>query len=151
RTAYRRALAPVEHTELDAGGVRHTAHQPVQGVNLAHEVALAEASDCRIARHRANGVETMRHQRGPCAQARSRSRGLTASMPAADDDDVEIHGYSHDASYAATTFLCKESRFSLGRWMGVSRETGQSSGVSRETGSFADAEAGEDRPEHILD
>ena len=49
RAAYRRALAAVEHAELDAAGVRHAAHEAVERVDLAHEMALCRArrsTDC---------------------------------------------------------------------------------------------------------
>ena len=50
-------LGAVEQPELDAGGVGDAAHQPVEGIDLAHEVALAEAADGRIAGHLADRGE----------------------------------------------------------------------------------------------
>ena len=47
-------LAAVEDAELDAGGVGGAAHQPVERVDLAHEVALAEPADRRVAGHLAD-------------------------------------------------------------------------------------------------
>ena len=88
RAAHRRALAAVEHPELDAAGVGHPAHQAVERIDLAHQMALAEPADRRIARHRADGREPMRDQRRARAHARGRRRGLAAGMAAADDDDV---------------------------------------------------------------
>ena len=49
RALHRRALAAVEDAELDAGGVGGAAHQPVERVDLAHQMALAEPADRRIA------------------------------------------------------------------------------------------------------
>ena len=57
RAAHRRALAAVEDAELDAGGVGGAAHQPVERVDLAHQMALAEPADGRIAGHLADRVE----------------------------------------------------------------------------------------------
>ncbi|MBB4016907.1 hypothetical protein GGR16_001936 [Chelatococcus caeni] len=63
RTTHGRALAAVEHAELDATGIRHPPHETVEGVHLAHEMTLAQPTDRRIARHGTDGVEAMRHQR----------------------------------------------------------------------------------------
>ena len=49
RTAHRRAFAAVEDAKLDAPEIRHPTHQAVQGIDLAHEVAFAEAADGRVA------------------------------------------------------------------------------------------------------
>ena len=89
RPAHRRTLAAIEHAELDAGGIGDPAHQAVQRIDLADQMALAEPADRRIAGHRADGREAMRHQRGPGAHARGSRRGFAAGMAAADDDDVE--------------------------------------------------------------
>ena len=82
-------LAPVEDAELDAGLVRDAAHQPVERIDLADEMALAEAADRRIAGHGADRGEAMRDQRRARAQARGRRRGLAAGMAAAHHDDIE--------------------------------------------------------------
>ena len=73
------------------------AHQAVQRVDLAHEMALAEPADGRIAGHLADGGEAVGDQRRARAHARRGGRGLAAGMAAADDDDVEafvvpVHG-----------------------------------------------------------
>ncbi len=89
RALHGRALGAVEQAELDAGGVGHPAHQAVEGVDLAHQVALAEAADGRVARHLADGGEAVRDERRARPHARSRRRSLAAGMAAADHDDVE--------------------------------------------------------------
>ena len=51
--AHRRPLPAVEHAELDAGPVRGDAHDAVERVDLADQVALADAADrrdCRTSR-----------------------------------------------------------------------------------------------------
>ena len=93
RPAHRRSLAAVEHAELDAALVGDPAHQAVERIDLAHQMALAEPADRRIAGHRADGREPVRDQRRARAHARSRSRSLAAGMAAADHDDIEgSHG-----------------------------------------------------------
>ena len=90
RAAHRRAFAAVENPELDAALVGDPAHQAVERIDLAHQMAFAEAADGRIAGHGADGRELMGHQRGPRAHAGSRGRGFTAGMAAADNDNVEL-------------------------------------------------------------
>ena len=47
--AHRRPFPAVEQTKLNAAGIRNPAHETVEGVDLAHEMAFAETSDRRIA------------------------------------------------------------------------------------------------------
>jgi hypothetical protein len=89
RSADRRALAPIEHAELNSALVRDATHQAIERVDLAHQMALAEPADRRVARHRPDGREPMRDQRSPRTHARGRGRGFAAGVPAANDDDVE--------------------------------------------------------------
>ena len=74
--------------ELDAGGVGHPAHDAVERVDLADQVALAQAADGRVAAHLADGLELVGQQQRARAQTRRRSRGFAAGVAAADDDDV---------------------------------------------------------------
>ncbi len=98
RPAHRRTLAAVEHAKLDARRVRDPAHEPIERVDLAHQVSLAEPADRRIARHGADGGEAMRDERRARAEPR-RGRGcFAARMAAADDDDVvTLHHSLQDA------------------------------------------------------
>ena len=89
RPADRRTLAAIEHAELDAAGIRDAAHQAVQRIDLADQMALAKAADRGIAGHRADGRKTVRHQGRTGAHPRSRARSLAAGVAAADDDHVE--------------------------------------------------------------
>src|SRR5262249_33389173 len=45
RAAYGRALAPVEHAELDPTAIGHAPHQTVECIDLAHQMAFAETAD----------------------------------------------------------------------------------------------------------
>ena len=88
--AHRRALAAVEDAELDArlvGGQRHGA---AQGIDLLHQVALADAADAGVAAHRAQGFDVVRQQQRLRAHARGGQRRLGAGVAATDDDDVEM-------------------------------------------------------------
>ena len=85
---HRRALAAVQHAELDAGRVGDPAHQAVERVDLADQMALAEPANGRIAGHFADGGEAVGDQRRARAHAGRRGRSLAAGMAAADDDHV---------------------------------------------------------------
>ena len=88
-TADRRTLAAIENPKLDAAGVRHPAHQAIERIDLADQMALAEPADRGIAGHGADGRKPVGDQRRPGAHPRGRAGGLAAGMAAADDDDVE--------------------------------------------------------------
>jgi hypothetical protein len=83
------ALRPVQKAELNAGLVSHAPHEAVQGVDLAHQVALAKAADCGVARHFADAVQAVRHEKGGRADAGRRGCGFTAGVAASDNNDVE--------------------------------------------------------------
>jgi len=61
----------------------------IAGVDLANQMALAEAADRGIAGHRPDSREAVGHERGLRAHPRGRAGGLAAGMAAPDDDDVE--------------------------------------------------------------
>ena len=75
------------------GGVGHPAHQPVERIDLAHQMALAQAADGRVAGHLADRVAAVGEQKRPRAQARGGRGGLAAGMAAAHDDDIEIASF----------------------------------------------------------
>ena len=91
RPLHRRPLAPVEQPELDARRIRDPSHQPVQRVHLAHQMPLAEPADGRVARHLADGRALLRHQRRARAEPGRGGSGLHPGVPAANDQNVEIH------------------------------------------------------------
>jgi hypothetical protein len=89
RPAHRRALSAVQQAELDAGFVRRQAHDTTKRVDLPHEVALAEATDRRVAGHHADSRSTTASQGPSRASTRSGAGGLHPGMATADHDHVE--------------------------------------------------------------
>ncbi len=56
-TVHRRSLAPIEHAELDPGGVDHLTHRAAQRIDLAYDLTLGHAADGRIAAHLSHRVQ----------------------------------------------------------------------------------------------
>ncbi len=83
------ALGTVQQTELDARDVGQTPHDPIQGVDLSHQMPLAQAADGRVAGHLADGLQLLRQQDRARARASRRRSRFTAGVAAADDDNVE--------------------------------------------------------------
>ena len=102
-----RPLATVEHAEVDAALVDGAPHDAVQRIDLADEVALADPTDRRVARHLANRVDALRHEYGRRSGPCGRRGRLHARVAASDDDDVDgaavggvaTHARKESASY----------------------------------------------------
>jgi hypothetical protein len=73
---------------LDTGAVRSPPLETAQGIDLGHEVALADTSDCRIARHLRDRSTIEGHQRHRRPHAGGGGGGLTACMSGAHNHDI---------------------------------------------------------------
>ena len=62
RGPYCRTLAGIEGAELDAGSIRGARHDAAQRIDLADQVALADAADGRIAAHLTERLDALRQQ-----------------------------------------------------------------------------------------
>ncbi len=89
RPADRGAFAAVQDPKLDAPGIGHPAHQAVERIDFAHQMALAQAPNSGIAGHGTDGIEAMGDERRPRAHTGAGRGGLTAGVAATDHDDVE--------------------------------------------------------------
>ena len=94
-------LAGVQRAQLDARPIRGQRHRTAQGVDFAYQVGLADASDRRIARHLADGLDALRQQQGPCPDPRRGKRRFGAGMAAANDDHVVLLWVVHGGQCAA--------------------------------------------------
>jgi hypothetical protein len=86
---HRRAARPVESFELNSGAVRGPSLEAAEGIDLGHQVALADATDSRIARHLRDRSAIEGHQRYCRPHAGNRGGGFTARMPGTHDHDIE--------------------------------------------------------------
>ena len=75
---------------MDARRVRHPAHQAIERIDLAHQMALADPADRGIARHFPERFQLVGQQQRARAHPGGGRGGLASGVPAADDDDVEI-------------------------------------------------------------
>jgi hypothetical protein len=76
---------------VDGGPVGGQCHQPVEYVELAHEVAFANAANRRIARHLSNVLGAERQQADARATPGRGSRSLAPGMAGPDHQNV-VHG-----------------------------------------------------------
>ena len=75
--------------------VRHAAHQSVERIDLAHQMALAETADGRIAGHLADRGEAVRDQNRLGTESSRGRRGFRAGVPAPHDNDIcSHHGFT---------------------------------------------------------
>ena len=78
---------------MDRGGIGGPRDHAVKGIDLAHEMALAQPANRRIAAHRANRRGIEGDKRDARAHPRGGCRRLDTGMPAADHNNVEwVHG-----------------------------------------------------------
>ena len=89
RPLHGRPLGTVEQPELDAGLVGHPAHEAVEGIDLAHQMPLAEPADGGVAGHLADLGRLVRDQGRGRAHAGSRSRGFRPGMATTDHNHIE--------------------------------------------------------------
>jgi hypothetical protein len=74
---------------LDTGAVSGPALEAAKGINFGYQVALADATDSRIARHLRDRSTIQGHQRHRSASARRGGGGLTAGVAGAHNHDIE--------------------------------------------------------------
>ena len=85
----------IEQAELDAGGIGDEAHDAAEGVDFAHEMALGDAADGRIAGHLGDALKRERDQSDAAAHARGGHGSFAAGVARAYDEDVELVGERH--------------------------------------------------------
>ena len=79
RRPHRRALAAIQHAELKHGEIGRAAHDAAERIDFAHDGALGDAADRRIARHLPDRLERARDNP---TRAPSRAAATAASVPA---------------------------------------------------------------------
>ena len=90
-----RTLAPVQQPELNPRRIGRQPHKPIQRINFAHQMALAQTTDCRVARHRPNRCPRHRHKRRFRPHARRGRSRLSPRMAAANHDHIILFHVKH--------------------------------------------------------
>ena len=155
RAAHCGPLAAIEDPELDATGIGDAAHEAVERIDLAHQVALAEPADGRIAGHGADGGEAMGDQGRARAHAGGCSRRLTAGVAASDNDHVEAGVHPkilQDAGLVANAGLTVKTRPYVAPWamFHVKHALAERSDVVVND-SFTNAKIAKDNVQYIFD
>ena len=117
RAAHGGTLAAVEDTELDTGAVDGAAHETIQRIDLAHQLALGEASDGGVAGHFPDGFRAMGEQEGARSHARRRRRRFTPGVAAAHHDYIGNLRSRHGATYMSESLASQTpsgGKYSLG-------------------------------------
>ena len=91
----RGTLSLVEDSELDACTIGSQSHGATQGIDFLDQMALADATDCRVAGHLTKGFYVVGQQQRLAAHACRRESGFGTCMAAANDNDVERIGILH--------------------------------------------------------
>ena len=127
---YRRPLARIQDTELDAGFVGSRGHGAAERVHFSDQVTFADASYGGIAGHLAQGFDVVRQEQSSRAGPGASERRLRAGMAATNDYYVEMRGKKHrGGDHKGGAMIRLPFRY-LQR--GVSRETARNQ-VSRGT------------------
>ena len=81
RAPHGRALATVQHPELDRATVAYDPGIASNGIYFPHDLALRNTTHCRVAAHLANDAHIHGHQQDFRSHVSSSSSGLTAGVP----------------------------------------------------------------------
>jgi hypothetical protein len=92
-----RALAAIQHPELQAGQVSGPCHDAAECIDLANHRTFGHAADGRVARHLADGFERARDQTRARAASRRGDGCLGAGVAGSDDEHVEVILEGHEA------------------------------------------------------
>ena len=114
RCTHGRPLRAIQNAELNAGFVGGQGHRATQGVDLLDQMSLADPANRRVAAHLSQGFDVVGQQQRPGTHARAGQRGLGASMPPTNHDDVKLTREPHDPRTPDSKLDCRERRrFSL--------------------------------------
>jgi hypothetical protein len=86
----RRALAAVEHAELQGRQVGGSAHDAAQCIDFPNYSPFGNPTNRRIARHLANSLERTGDDANRCTESRGSDRGFGAGVTGANNEDVEV-------------------------------------------------------------
>jgi hypothetical protein len=83
---------------LNARAICGLSHYTAEGINLPNEVTFTNTPNRRIAGHLAKRINCVRNEQRTHTQPGGRQRSLSASMAAANHNDIVMFGMSHHCS-----------------------------------------------------
>ncbi len=89
RTTHRRALTGVQDAKLDTRLVNRSAHEPVERVDLAHQMPLTNPANRRIAGHGTDIGDIEGHQCSLSSQTRGGRSSLDPSVASTDYQNIK--------------------------------------------------------------
>src|SRR6202011_5296391 len=95
RGAYGRSFTGVQGSELYSASIRGARHGPAERIYLPDQMALADASNGRIAAHLAERLDALSQQESAHAHSSGCQCRFRAGMAAANDDYVKGLGDKH--------------------------------------------------------
>ncbi len=116
RALYRWTFPTVQKTKLNTRRIRDAPHDTVQSVNLSYEVPFSQPPNRWVARHHTDRRVCQRNKRRARAHSRRRVRRVSASVTAANNDDIKMFHVKHSAIYpgrSSRIFRPKRSRYQL--------------------------------------
>ena len=90
RRPYRRALAAIQHSELQHGKIGRASHNATERIDFTNYRSFRDAADRRIARHLTDRLERGRDDAYTRAKSRGSNRRLCSGVTTTDDNDVEV-------------------------------------------------------------
>src|SRR3546814_9461506 len=105
---------------MDTGGVGGAAHDPVQRIDLAHQMALAQPADRRVARHLADLARILRDEAHARADPSGGGCRLAPGVPAADHQHIEDRPIRHGRANVRTPPRSEEHTSELQSLMRIS-------------------------------
>ena len=104
---YGAPFGAVEHPVMDGPGVRCPPDHTIEGINLAHQMALAKPANSGIAAHRPDSTQVKAHQSGTRTHASGCARRFDTSVTAADNKDIIA---VHDGASDSGRIACRQRR-----------------------------------------
>lgn len=89
-------LAGIEAPELDPGGVGSEGHLAAKSVDLADDLAFADAADSGVARHPSGAFGLGGDDSGLAAHTGGSEGGFAARVPSTDDENIKARGHGRD-------------------------------------------------------
>jgi hypothetical protein len=90
RCPHRRALASIEHSELEHCEIGRTPHNSAECVDFSYYSTFCNAANSRIAGHLSDRFQCAGNESDSCTNAGGCNRSLSSGMTSAYYQDVEI-------------------------------------------------------------